>query len=139
MPQARVFFPQNKLQSHLEPLKKKLDAVLKQKSNEEEKITELRVRPGRSRRSLRIPSPFLRLSAFHPPKKKPKTTPPNRPSAQEDAGRGPKRGEQGQKLPPTSRPAPPCGFEPSRRRRGPFAAIVGIQRDWKLFPRGIRD
>ncbi|NXE16562.1 TRI41 ligase, partial [Lophotis ruficrista] len=32
----------NKLQSHLEPLKKKLDAVLKQKSNEEEKITELR-------------------------------------------------------------------------------------------------
>ncbi|NWS63414.1 TRI41 ligase, partial [Chunga burmeisteri] len=32
----------NKLQSHLEPLKKKLDMVLKQKSNEEEKITELR-------------------------------------------------------------------------------------------------
>ncbi|XP_010223338.1 PREDICTED: uncharacterized protein LOC104577555 [Tinamus guttatus] len=32
----------NKLQSHLEPLKKKLDAVLKQKSSEEEKITELR-------------------------------------------------------------------------------------------------
>ncbi|NWH64127.1 TRI41 ligase, partial [Geococcyx californianus] len=32
----------NKLQSHLEPLKKKLDLVLKQKSNEEEKITELR-------------------------------------------------------------------------------------------------
>lgn len=31
-----------KLQSHLEPLKKKLDAVLKQKSNEQEKITELR-------------------------------------------------------------------------------------------------
>jgi len=28
----------------LEPLKKKLDAVLKQKSNEQEKITELRVR-----------------------------------------------------------------------------------------------
>lgn len=38
------FCSQNKLQSHLEPLKKKLDAVLKQKSNEEEKITELRVR-----------------------------------------------------------------------------------------------
>ncbi|NXK00348.1 TRI41 ligase, partial [Corythaixoides concolor] len=32
----------NKLQNHLELLKKKLDAVLKQKSNEEEKITELR-------------------------------------------------------------------------------------------------
>ncbi|XP_006270090.4 E3 ubiquitin-protein ligase TRIM41 [Alligator mississippiensis] len=31
-----------KLQSHLEPLKKKLDAVLKQKSSEEEKITELK-------------------------------------------------------------------------------------------------
>ncbi|OXB74413.1 UNVERIFIED_CONTAM: hypothetical protein H355_002478, partial [Colinus virginianus] len=31
-----------KLQSHLEPLKKKLDAVLKQKSNEQEKIAELR-------------------------------------------------------------------------------------------------
>ncbi|NWU96030.1 TRI41 ligase, partial [Upupa epops] len=32
----------NKLQSHLEPLRKKLDAVLRQKSSEEEKITELR-------------------------------------------------------------------------------------------------
>ncbi|XP_074873109.1 E3 ubiquitin-protein ligase TRIM41 [Carettochelys insculpta] len=31
-----------KLQSHLDPLKKKLDAVLKQKSSEEEKITELK-------------------------------------------------------------------------------------------------
>lgn len=41
-----ISFSQNKLQSHLEPLKKKLDAVLKQKSNEEEKITELRVRAG---------------------------------------------------------------------------------------------
>lgn len=43
---AFFFCSQNKLQSHLEPLKKKLDAVLKQKSNEEEKITELRVRSG---------------------------------------------------------------------------------------------
>ncbi|NXO02795.1 TRI41 ligase, partial [Rhinopomastus cyanomelas] len=32
----------NKLQSHLEPLKKKLDSVLRQKSSEEEKVTELR-------------------------------------------------------------------------------------------------
>ncbi|TFJ97025.1 E3 ubiquitin-protein ligase TRIM41 [Platysternon megacephalum] len=31
-----------KLQGHLDPLKKKLDAVLKQKSSEEEKITELK-------------------------------------------------------------------------------------------------
>ncbi|XP_075769697.1 E3 ubiquitin-protein ligase TRIM41 [Pelodiscus sinensis] len=31
-----------KLQAHLDPLKKKLDAVLKQKSSEEEKITELK-------------------------------------------------------------------------------------------------
>nr|XP_021139123.1 E3 ubiquitin-protein ligase TRIM41-like [Columba livia] len=32
----------NKLQRHLEPLKQKLDAVVKQKSHEEAKITELR-------------------------------------------------------------------------------------------------
>uniref|UniRef100_K7FJV5 Uncharacterized protein n=1 Tax=Pelodiscus sinensis TaxID=13735 RepID=K7FJV5_PELSI len=31
-----------KLQAHLDPLKKKLDAVLKQKSSEEEKIAELK-------------------------------------------------------------------------------------------------
>ncbi|EMP25895.1 E3 ubiquitin-protein ligase TRIM41 [Chelonia mydas] len=37
-----------KLQGHLDPLKKKLDAVLKQKSSEEEKITELKAATPKS-------------------------------------------------------------------------------------------